>query len=184
MTEYGPKKKLRDQHELMTAAQQAAIIARENHQRAALLGGLAMQLYGSPRLTSDIDIVTARELEGLVPEGLLTFGGYKSTTPNGVPIDVIIRDDDFRPLYEAALNHAGRLRGIPILVVRPEYLAAIKLASARPKDEADLDFLIVDGPFDMDKTLKIVRKYMGVYAVQEFKAHVEIAHWKRSTGKI
>jgi len=180
----GPKNKLRDQHELYTAAQQINAIAHNENRRVALIGGLAMQIYGSPRLTSDIDIVVGKPVRGLRPESNLTFGGYQSTTPNGVPVDVVIRDDDYAPLYEAALNHAVIRRGIPIRIVRPEYLAAMKLAADRPKDTFDLDFLITESPIDLTKTLRIVRKYMGVYGAQEFQSRVDIAKWKKETGKL
>lgn len=180
----GSKKQLRDQHELIEAAQQVAAIAHAVGQRVALVGGLALQIYGSPRLTSDIDVVALDTIDGLRFDKELTFGGYQSHAPNGVPVDVIIRDDDYRALYEAALGFAITVRGIPIHVAQLEYLAAMKLAADRGKDKTDLDFIVTETPIDLAKATSIIRKYMGVYGAQEFKQRTEIAQWKKSTGKL
>jgi hypothetical protein len=180
----GPKQ-IRDYAELIEAAREAAKLAwSSSKQRVVLIGGLALQLYGSPRLTGDIDVLAKRPVPALKPEKELSFGGYKSTTPNNVPVDVVIRDDDFKSLYNAALSHASHLKGIPIQVAKLEYLTAMKFVIDRPQDEADFNFIVTSTNVSIDQTEKIVRKHLGVYAVQEFRSSVEIARWKKSVGKL
>jgi hypothetical protein len=48
--------------------------------RIALLGGFALQQYGSDRLTGDIDIAAPEVLDGLPAGKALTFGGVQTTT--------------------------------------------------------------------------------------------------------
>jgi hypothetical protein len=57
----------------------------------ALAGGVALQLYGSDRFTRDIDIVGGTSIAALPPLGVLSFGGYRSETPSGVPTDVLMQ---------------------------------------------------------------------------------------------
>ena len=48
----------------------------------ALVGGVAMSYYGSPRLTKDVDIIASGTL-GLVAERQLGFGGERYNTKVG-----------------------------------------------------------------------------------------------------
>jgi hypothetical protein len=180
----GPKKRIRDHHELLTAAQQIQTVAHAQGTRIALVGGLAMQLYGSPRLTSDIDIVSTKPLMGVPSRKRLTFGGYQSTAANGVPVDVKVVGSNDEPLYDAALSFAVRMRGAPLLVVRPEYIVAMKMVAARPRDESDFDFLVTDYPLDVSKAERVVRRYLGPYGLQDFKSRRSIVCWKKETGKL
>ena len=72
-------------------------IARESGVRLVLVGGYAMQLYGSPRLTANVDVATLEMLESLEPEQELSFGGAQVRAPNGVPVDIIVRNDEYAP---------------------------------------------------------------------------------------
>src|SRR5882724_11812173 len=56
------------------AVRQVAELAGREEIEWAVAGGLAMHLYGSPRLTKDVDIIASRSLS-LTPEHSLTFGG-------------------------------------------------------------------------------------------------------------
>jgi hypothetical protein len=180
MTGSGPKKRFLAPEVLDEAAAEIAQIAEAEHVRTALVGGYALQLYGSPRLTGDLDVVAERAIEAL-PEGeALSFGGYQSNAPNGVPVDVVLRDDDYVSLYEAALLSAVDVHESPIPVVQPEYIAAMKMVAGRARDEADLEWLITSQTIDLPRTKKIVRQHLGPYAVQEFDRIVEQARWRAS----
>jgi hypothetical protein len=147
---------------------------------AALGGGYALQLYGSPRLTGDVDVVASDEISALPRGKALSFGGYKSEV-EGVPVDVILRDDDFAPLYEEALAGATVVEGVPL--VSPEHLAAMKMVAGRRTDLADLEFLIGDRVIDLPKTRLIVRRHLGPYAVKELDSFVEETRWRKSKEK-
>lgn len=157
------------------AIKELADLAKDQGVSVALAGGVAMQLYGSDRFTKDVDVVAAQTLEGLRETGSLTFGGFSARTAAETPVDVILRDDAYTPLYEAALEVPRRIRGVELPVVSPDYLAAMKFAAHRGKDLDDLAFLVLAAPtiLNMKKVRQIVGEYLGPYAVQEFNYFVE-----------
>src|ERR1700728_901663 len=81
----------------------------------ALVGGYALQFYGSDRLTADVDILASRRIQGIVDIGPLSFGGNHSMV-EAVPLDVIVRADDYQALYENALESAILRDGSPMRV--------------------------------------------------------------------
>lgn len=171
---------------LAAALRQVAQVAKEEGVRVALVGGYALQFYGSQRLTADLDLVAERALEGLPADRQLSFGGVGVTAKNGTVVDLIVRDDDYAKLYEAALDHAAAHRKVATPIVLPEYLAAMKLASGRGKDELDLEFLILSvlDTAGRVRARKVVKKTMGAYAAQEFDRVVEETEWKASKGRV
>lgn len=153
-------------------------------ERVALIGGTALQLYGSPRMTADVDVASNVDLPGK-SRGRLAIGGQKLRAPNGVDVDVVIRDGEYAPLYEDAILAARRLRGVPIPVATPEHIAAMKMASGRHgKDEADLEWLIAEGKLNLPLARQIIRRHLGPYAVQEFDSTVSLVEWKKKEGKL
>jgi hypothetical protein len=145
----------------------------------ALVGGVAMQVYGSSRLTKDLDIISSgpipdpSPLRRTVPLG---FGGDSYLAPDGSRLDVIVRNDDYAGLYEEALrNAASTPEGVPI--VTPEYLAAMKLAAGAPKHVLDLKWLIQQpGLLDLPKTENLIYRLMGgKYAQESFRRVVDQA---------
>ena len=145
---------------------------------AAVIGGYAMQYYGSDRLTTDVDFVASEKLKGVRAHGTLTFGGVKLIAPNSVPVDWVVRDDDFAKLYAVSLARSSKLKGFRIIT--PDYLAAMKLASGRAKDLEDLVFLLKEGVVDVKKAGKIVYEFVGgQFARQEFERIVDEAEWRK-----
>jgi hypothetical protein len=132
-----------------------------------LVGGLAMQIYGSRRLTTDVDVAALRGIPMGEPIKKLGIGGVRVLASNGVPIDVIVRGDRFAPLFEEAIAHAVRLNDPPsTLVVLPEYLVAMKMIALRSKDADDLGYLLAaTGVVDLDAARDIVLRHLGPYAV-------------------
>ena len=169
--------------EVDEAIDEIADLAEDDAAQVVLIGGCAMQVYGSSRLTQDVDVAAGSAIEGLKPASDLSFGGYISKTSRGVPVDVVVRDDEYAPLYEAAVAHAVEFDDIALPVVDPNYLAAIKMAAGRDKDQLDLEYLITSGELDEDETKKIVREYLGLYAVDEFDRIAEEAKWKAKSGR-
>ena len=103
---------------------------------------MAVILYGSDRLTKDVDIVAS----GLLPlenQGLLKQGGARydiQTARLTVAVDWITRNDEARRFYQAALKDAVRIKGVPVLT--PEWLVILKYIAGRFKDQEDAVFLL------------------------------------------
>src|SRR4028118_95236 len=87
-----------DDESAKQAIEKVGTLAEENNIDWALVGGVAMSLYGSDRLTKDIDIIASELLP--VPKsqiaGQLRQGGERYHTPTDkktVAVDWIIRND-------------------------------------------------------------------------------------------
>lgn len=175
---YPPPKRLLSPDEIDAAVAYVAEAARSAGAWFALIGGVAMHAYGSPRLTGDVDIALERGIDvaALEPIGVLSFGGYKARTPSGVDIDVVLRDDDYAVLYERVIETAEDIDGVP--VARAEYLVAMKMAANRPKDWADIEYLVTTDAFDVASARTVIREHLGPFAVDEFDAFVRAARWR------
>lgn len=127
----------------LEAAQQLGQLAAQEEIEWALAGGLAMYVYGSPRLTKDVDIIASKDLS-LTPQHRLGFGGSSYTLQVGkysVQVDWIVRNDGYQKYYRAALKDAVKLPN-GLRVVTPEWLAILKLNAGRQKDLDDIVFLL------------------------------------------
>lgn len=168
-----------DPQETLEALREIASVAKENGVHAALAGGLAMQVYGSDRFTKDIDVLCDEDMPQFPGRKRLTFGGRCTKTSKGLPLDLIMRDDVYTQLYDAALNTARRIRGYPLPVATPEYLVAMKLAAAREKDVLDIETLVILNAVDVKKARRVISETLGYFAADEFMRTVELAEWKR-----
>ena len=108
----------------------------------------------------------------------LTFGGVKSRSRSGVPVDYIIRVDKYKKLYRAALLH-GVLKTKQGLFVRYDFLVAMKMVAGRSKDEEDIKTLILLLPSRIVRMRNTVRKYLGDYAADDFDQFVRLARWEK-----
>jgi hypothetical protein len=73
----------------LDALGKVASVAEDNGVAYALVGGIAMHLYGSPRLTREVDVIATARLP-LTPEKRLGFGGERYNVKLGkrvVPVD-------------------------------------------------------------------------------------------------
>src|SRR4051794_36790120 len=133
---------LLDEESATEAIQTVAAIAKENGVDWALVGGLAMALYGSDRTTKDIEIIANRLLP-LENAGQLRQGGERyiiKTNKKPVAVDWITRKDEFKQLFNEALSEAVEIGGVPILT--PEWLVILKFIAGRFKDHEDAVFLL------------------------------------------
>jgi hypothetical protein len=127
----------------LEAAQEVAALAAQEEIAWAIAGGLAMHLYGSPRLTKDVDII-ASQLLSLPSHHKLIFGGHSYTVQVGkynVQVDWIVHSDNYQKYYRAALQEAIELIN-NLRVVAPEWLVILKLLAGRQKDLDDVVFLL------------------------------------------
>jgi hypothetical protein len=153
-------------------------MALEQGFEAVLAGGVALQVYGSTNLTSDVDFVLNAlpedkgSLRKLRPIG---FGGESYIHPNGGKLDLIVRNDEYTNLYADALAKAVTTpEGIQ--VVTPEHLAAMKQAAGREKDMLALKWLIRQPDLlDIKSTRALVYRFMGRYAQDRFDDIVDQA---------
>ena len=107
-----------------------------------MAGGLAVILYGSDRLTKDVDIIASKTLP-LENEGLLMQGGecyHIQTTKREVAVDWITRNDEAKKFYQQALKDAVMISDTPILT--PEWLVILKYIAGCFKDQEDGVFLL------------------------------------------
>ena len=136
----------------------------------ALIGGIAMHLYGSPRLTNDVDVIASAVLP-LEAERRLGFGGERYRVKIGkraVPVDWIVRDDTARKFYESALAEAYRLPSrLPI--VTPEWLIILKYIAGRFRDQQDAVYLLKQTGL-VDR--RLIRRKIIATAGREFWALV------------
>lgn len=128
------------------AAQKFGELAAQEEIGWALAGGLAMHLYGSDRLTKDVDIIASQDLS-LTAKQQISFGGSRYTLQVGkyeVPIDWIVRTDGYQMFYRAALKEAIKLPN-GLRIVTPEWLVIMKFNAGRQKDLDDIVFLLKKG---------------------------------------
>ena len=176
----GKKTRFLDASEIERGIEEVAELAKTQRVRVALIGGAALQLHGSDRLTKDIDFAADAEVGGIEVIGSLDFGGVEGRTHSGVPVDLVVRDDDYRQLYEEALDHSVCVEDLPLPVVTPEYLIAMKMVAGRGKDEVDLEFLVAESGADLAKAREIIKRHLGPYAADEFDCLVDESEWRRS----
>jgi hypothetical protein len=153
-------------------------MAEEQGFQAVLIGGVALQVYGSPKLTKDIDFALDQPIEdlGTLRETRpISFGGARYAAPNGTMIDLIVRNDEYSKLYEdAIIGSIVTPEGIPI--VTPEHLAAMKLAAGREHDILALKWMIRQPELlDIKKARALVYRFMGRYAQDRFDDIVDQA---------
>lgn len=127
----------------ISALKKIAKIAEKERVEWALAGGIALHLYGSPRLTKDVDVVSKNFLS-LEGKHRLSFGGVSYEVKVGrkiVTLDWIVRNDDYAEYYRTALDDAVQLpNGLKILT--PEWLVILKSIAGRSKDRDDAVFLL------------------------------------------
>ncbi len=166
------------------AAQQMGQLAAQEEIGWAVVGGLAMYFYGSPRMTKDVDIIASNNLS-LASNQRLSFGGSRYTLHVGkyaVPIDWIVRSDGYQKYYRAALQEAINLPN-GLRIVTPEWLLILKLNAGRQKDYDDIVFLLkqptlVDRPTVKQKVVATVGEDVWLAMLPSFRRLCDLADSK------
>lgn len=123
----------------------------------ALVGGLAVAIWGAPRATQDIDFLVRPEslaaaLTAVEPRGYrlralpMTFKDgmqlqrvSKLDAGALLTIDFILVDANLEPVW--ASRQALELAGAPIWVISRQALIQMKVAAGRPQDALDIQSL-------------------------------------------
>jgi hypothetical protein len=150
----------------LDVASKMARKAQESKIACALCGGLAMHVYGFTRATVDVDFIAAERLP--LPVGKkLQMGGEAYHVQSGekhIEVDWIIRDDDRKEVYEAALAGATSTEdGLPIITT--EWMVILKYLAGRGKDQIDLLWLLrEEGLVDRELVKRHISSLFGRYA--------------------
>ena len=139
----------------IAAVRKLAEIAAQENIEWALADGIAMHLYGSPRLTKDVDVISLKRLplEAVRPIG---FGGDSYEIAVGkkkIHVDWIVREDNYRQYYIQALSDAAKLKD-GLKIITPEWLAILKYIAGREKDLDDIVFLLKKNGYVRREKLK------------------------------
>lgn len=132
----------------------------ERHWQYCFIGGIALQRWGQPRLTNDIDvtILAGADEETRCIDELLTI--YRGRLPDarefalehrvlllasedGIPIDIALGGIAFE---EEAVSRATRyefLPGLSLLTCSAEDLVVFKSFADRPRDWADVETVLI-----------------------------------------
>lgn len=120
----------------------------------ALVGGLAVGVWGAPRATKDIDLLIRAEdlarakdavracgytLEALpmrFTDGMEMRRVNKLLAGQLMSVDFILVDHNLEPVWQS--RERRETETTPISVVSRESLIAMKLAAGRPQDQADV----------------------------------------------
>jgi hypothetical protein len=139
----------------ISAVRQLAEIAAQENVEWALAGGIAMHLYGSSRLTKDVDVISLKRLS-LKAVRLIRLGGESYEVVIGkkkVHVDWIVREDNYRAYYAAALKDAANLKN-GLRIITPEWLAILKYIAGREKDSDDIIYLLRKNGFVRREQIK------------------------------
>lgn len=156
-----------DPKDIEEALSEIADIVKQSPFFLALVGKIAMQIYGSDHMVAVIDVATRAYPPTLPIMSPLRFGGYTSKTQSGHPLNIIRRQDEYADLYYDAITTAV-YTGLPVPVVLPEYLAAIQMATDQEGNAHDLKTLFRLDVIDLPKTRSIVKIHLGEYAARSF----------------
>jgi hypothetical protein len=157
----------------------AAAAAALNEQGVdfALIGGFALDAWGIPRATKDVDVavpVGAAEKAGEALRSATTeirplrIGGVGiRDTERGLRIDLVDRRFHFAALFRDAIHEArssgrlARVGGQDISLVSLEFLLAMKLVSGESKDEIDARRILQREELQYSHARAIVERHLG-----------------------
>jgi hypothetical protein len=141
-----------------------------------IIGGQAVLLYGTPRMTKDIDITLGADIGRLetvlpaldamglkiIPKAFRTFAERTSVLPtreegSGIRVDFIF---SFTPYERQAIQRskAVPLNGIDVMFASAEDVIIHKIFAGRPRDLEDVRSILLKNP-DLDTTY--IRKWLG-----------------------
>jgi len=165
----------------MSLIHAAAEIARFLERRGFpyfVIGGLALQHWGEPRLTRDVDItvlVASKDLASFMDAVLSRFSPripdardfalrhrvLLVQADNGVPIDISLgipgyEGEAFRRAVEVEFPEVGKIR-----LIGPEDLIIHKCVAGRPRDVEDVEGILIRQRLQLN--LELVQKWLAQF---------------------
>jgi len=144
---------------LFRAAAELERFLVEQNWRYCFIGGIALQRWGQPRLTNDVDLtlLTGFGNEAAYVDTLL--GRYKTRlpdgrefainhrvlllqSPEGIPIDVALGGIALEEQIVARATRYEFLPGVSLLTCSAEDLIVLKAVADRPRDWGDVETII------------------------------------------
>jgi len=138
------------------------------------IGGIALQRWGEPRVTVDVDVTLLTGFGGEKPIIQTLLSAYQARIPDaaafalenrvlllkatgGIALDIALAA---LPFEEEAVNRATRfefLPGLSLLTCSAEDLVIMKAFANRPRDWADIKSVIERSTVELDKTYILAR---------------------------
>ncbi|MDQ3323461.1 MAG: hypothetical protein M3525_13675 [Acidobacteriota bacterium] len=100
-----------------------------------------MHLYGSPRLTKDVDFPKKTAAQSGAFNRFRRQILRSRNREKKIYVDWIVREDNYRQYYVRALQDAAELKN-GLKIITPEWLAILKYIAGREKDLDDIVFLL------------------------------------------
>ena len=156
-----------------TAAELQAFLEKEKC-KYCFIGGIALQRWGEPRVTVDIDVTLLTGFGGEKPFIRALLAVYQSRIPDaaafalenrvlllksagGIALDIALAA---LPFEEEAVSRATRfefLPGLSLLTCSAEDLVIMKAFADRPRDWADINTVFDRGRGKLDRTYILER---------------------------
>src|SRR5712692_11113370 len=133
----------------------------------ALFGAIAQMRYTEPVVTLDVDVLVAVPSPDRIDVlgGIYKFCATKGYRPEGEAVQIggwpVQFVPVFSPLTREALEKAetADFEGVPLRVVRADYLAAIALSAGRSKDLTRILALIESGSVKRKEIGKLAGRF-------------------------
>jgi hypothetical protein len=155
---------------IFAAALEAQDLCRAKGWAFCFIGAVAVQRWGEPRLTQDVDltVVTGFGAEGAYVDALLaTFAGRRPDarefalqyrvvllgSPAGVPIDVALGAIPFEERMVARASEFTIQPGVTLRTCGAEDLVVLKAFAGRDKDRLDIEGIAVRQAGRLDEPL-------------------------------
>jgi len=155
-----------------------ALTLKESGLPYMIIGGQAVLLYGTPRMTKDIDVTLGVDIDDLttaveavrriglaiIPEAFEAFVRDTRVLPTkdentGIRVDFIFS----YTLYEKQAIERAKpvfLRGAPVMFASAEDVIIHKIFAGRPRDVEDVRSIMLKNPdFDRDYTGKWLKEF-------------------------
>ncbi len=150
----------------LAAAELEALLVQQGW-RYCFIGGIALQRWGQPRLTNDVDLTLltgfgneAAYVDVLLQHYRVRIPGGRAfalehrvlllQSQEGIPIDVALGGIDFEEQVVSRATRYEFLPGVSLLTCSAEDLVILKAFADRPRDWADIETIIARQQAQLD----------------------------------